>query len=90
MAPECWATLTQEKQFEEDKIATLIMPLFPHFYLSLGKFSANSRHHKPLLEARCRQRLHVALLLFHSQRVGLGLTLTLIRKSPWAGPFSLP
>lgn len=64
MAPQCWATLTQEKQFEEDKIATLIMPLFPHFYLSLGKFSANSRHHKPLLEARCKQRLHVASLLF--------------------------
>lgn len=63
MALECWATLTQEKQFE-DKIATLIMPLFPHFYLSLGEFSANSRHHKPLLEPWCKQRLHVALLLF--------------------------
>lgn len=63
MAPECWATLTQEKQFEEDKIATLIMALFSHFYLSLGKFSANSRQHKPLLEPRCKQRLLVALLL---------------------------
>lgn len=50
MAPERWATLTLEKQFEEDKIATLIMPLSPHFYISLGKFSANCRHHKPLLE----------------------------------------
>lgn len=66
MALECWATLTEEKQFEEDKIAALIMSLFPHFYLSLGKFSANSRHHRPLPEPRRKRRLHVALLLFAS------------------------
>lgn len=85
MAPECWATLNQEKQFEEHQIAALIMPLFPHFYLSLGKCSANSRHHKPLVELRCKQR-HCCSL--HSQCVVLGLTLTLIRKIPWANPLS--